>query len=455
MNTGPSNAEVELDSSTHSAPETKRDIWPSLPVLLRWLGAITLISSALTFVLSDWMTTHQLLRYGQFLGFTMLLSACGWFCITRCRDDKGARTFFALTAALLPAHFAQLGGMFYANAQNRASNFTGMREAFRFETLPPGELWITLAIAVVVLLPLTYFGFAAMARKQARTLTIVYALANVALLLPIRSPNWIALIGFAMLGGLVWADHRYFATQSRMKTWDGIAMRTLLFAPYGLLIGRNLVLHNNLFGGESDLLISLMLATLGGAFYLLLPKLTQNVKSQETARVFAIFPTVAAWAFVANGAWLYGHPILDDNLVIPLVILPVFAIAAAMSWQLNQTARSIRNLAALGGMLAALAQLVIFGEATASLLAVLTGLVVTLSGYALRERTVFRIGLAGLGLGLLYHLRYAVELYHGPFLWISLGVTGVTVLLASSFLERYGRLSVNWAKTLHRKVSDW
>lgn len=437
--------ETRLETSFDDQPTPAQSKgWPSLPKLLRWLGAITLLSSALTFLVSEWMHTDQVLRYGYFLGFTVLLSACGWFCITRWKDDKGARTFFALGAAILPAHFAQLGAMLFAKRDGQLE-FAGFRRAFEFAPPSWPELGWTLGVALAVLIPLTFLGFAAMARKQARSLTLIYLLGNATLLLTVRDPNLVALIGFFLLGGLVWADRRFFAPQSRMRTWDGVAMRTLLFAPFVLLVGRNLVLHPE----QSDLLYSLLCATFSCLLYLGLPRLRQATPLAYASRTFALAPAFAAWYFLIESFGVSGAYWL------PLVVLPCSLIAGLLSYGLGPAQREIRGFSATAAILTALWQLITVETPASSLLAVMTSLVVILVGYGMRERWIFRIGLLGMGMGLLYHLRYAIELYQSEWLWVSLAATGVLVLLGSSYLERYGRQGFSAIKALHIKVSGW
>lgn len=435
---------LEPEPQPPATANTSNPGWPALTTVMRWLGAITLLSSALTYLVSEWNETEQILRYGYFLGFTMLLSGCGWFCISKWKDDKGARTFFALGAALVPAHFAQLGAMLFANREAEMQ-FDGIRQAFSFTPSSGPVLIGTFGVALAALIPLTYVGFAAMARKQALKLTTVYLLANATLLFTVRDPSLVALIGFGLLGGLIWADQRYFATQSRMQTWDGLAMRTLLFAPFALLVGRNLVLH----GADSFLIYSLLFCALTTALYLGLPRCLKYDGLRWTSRLISLAPAFAAWfCLVAS----LGAKSADW---VTLMLLPCCVIAGLLSFKMGPFKQTVRSLAAGAAVSGALWQLITVESVGSSLLAVATSLAAILVGYSIRERWVFRFGLIGMGLGLVYHLRYAAELYQGPWLWASLAVTGVAVLLASSYLERYGRQGIQAVKTLHHKVSGW
>lgn len=439
----PPQATEDTSAKPPSAPAREWQC-PPLPKLLRWLGATTLLASALAFLVKDWMQTDEVFRYLQFLGLTVLLSGCGWFCISRWKDDKGARTFFALGAALLPANFAQLGAMLYAKQIGQES-FNGFREAFAF-TDPGPLMWPTFAGALLLLIPLTYLGFAAMARKQAKKLTLLYIIGNSLLLLTTRNPNLVAVLGFAQLAGLIWADRRYFASQSSMKTWDGVAMRTLLFAPFGLQIGRNLMLHGN----NSELLVSLLFTTLTLVFYTGLPRVLRNSASANASRLISLAPAAVAWVMAVEATGLDTDP-----WFVPATLIPFTMIAALMSTKMTRGGHAVRRTAALVAVGGALIQLMLFESAYSSLLMVGTSLSVIVSGYAMKERWIFRIGLGGLGVGLIYHLRYAAELYQSDWIWLSLAGTGVLVILCSSYLERYGRQGWQSIRTLHHKVSQW
>ncbi|WP_309397186.1 hypothetical protein [Cerasicoccus maritimus] len=437
-------AQAETYEEADASAPRERSGWPALPTLLRWLGATTLLASAFTFLISNWESTEELQRYAQFLGLTVLLTGCGWFCISRWKDDKGARTFFALSAALLPAHFCQLGAMLFAKFRGQES-FNGFYEAFAFQD-PGVWLWPTIGGALLLLIPMTYLGFASMARKDARKLTLVYFLSNATLLITTRMPDLVALIGFAQLGGLIFADRKYFASQSRLQTWDGVAMRSLLFAPFGLLVGRNLMLH----AGESELLISLLATTLATVLFTGVPRVIKNKTMAELSRVAALAPAIVAWSMFASCFELGGHA-----WEMPLIVLPSALIAIGMSTRMSTLAKPTRRTAVVVAISAALLQMVSTESIYASLLAIATSIIVILASYRMRERWVFRIGIGGLALSILYHLRYAVELYQGDWIWLSLAGTGVLVILSSSYLERYGRQGMNSIKTLHHKVSGW
>jgi hypothetical protein len=136
-------------------PEKKSRL-AALPALLRFLGAIVLVASAATFMLQSWPGMDHLMRYYSFLGFTVLLTGAGFFCGLRLKEDKGARTFLATAAAVIPVHFAQLGALIY-------SQFPEKHVAY-----PQWLLWVapskmaafaTATAAILALIPIVFICF--------------------------------------------------------------------------------------------------------------------------------------------------------------------------------------------------------------------------------------------------------------------------------------------------------
>jgi hypothetical protein len=97
--------------------------------------------------------------------------------------------------------------------------------------------------------------------------------------------------------------------------------------------------------------------------------------------------------------------------------------------------RKLAALVATGGMTL---QLVLFPGVGSSLACLATAIVATAYGYAAEQRGVLGLGVLALIFGLLYHLRYAAELYAlSP--WGSLALLGIVTVIAGSLVERHHR----------------
>lgn len=83
-------------------------------------------------------------------------------------------------------------------------------------------------------------------------------------------------------------------------------------------------------------------------------------------------------------------------------------------------------------------QLMLFPGVGSSLACLAAAIVATAYGYAAEQRGVLGLGVLALIFGLLYHLRYAAELYAlSP--WGSLALLGIVTVIAASLVERHHR----------------
>ena len=85
-----------------------------LPKMLRALGAIIITACASIFLFQKWGLGNDIQRYFFLLGFTIVLTAGGFFCGLKLNESKGARTLLSLTIAIAPVNFVVLGGLLYS-----------------------------------------------------------------------------------------------------------------------------------------------------------------------------------------------------------------------------------------------------------------------------------------------------------------------------------------------------
>jgi len=185
--------------SEHKVESILRSVrnFATLSEALRILGATVLLASMSVFLLQGWNEGNDISRYLLLLAQTGLLAAAGFAMSHGLKEAKGARMFFGLALVSIPANFTILGALLYSVFQ-----WDGMLTSY-----PSYAKWtmdslagtgVTFAGAMLVLLPVTFFCFAVMARHSAKQLSLHFLLLNALLLLPIRSSfaaGSIALIG--------------------------------------------------------------------------------------------------------------------------------------------------------------------------------------------------------------------------------------------------------------------
>ncbi len=420
--------------------------WQYLPVLLRYLGGATLVISAISFLISGWADETAILRFYGFLGFTAIMTLAGIFCVVRWKEDKGARTFLGFSTAFLPVHAVQLGGLIYLTL-NRGGGATlpDWLAAFQFVPLEGPVLWTTFALSGILLPLVTFVGFSSLARKDATRLSLLFLGTNGLLLLPSRDP--LVVFSVALFGTLAVAalDHLWFAAQSRLKNLEGRVARGLLFTPFVLLIGRNLLLF------EID---SLLLAYAGAALtavsFHVLPQFKINGKRLLGFQEAALPLAAITWLLFLDGA--FGAPFWEVDL--NTFVLPLAALMVLASIQVERRGHVWRYLAAATAIASVTWQMFFDPSAQASVVCIVVSILVTVAAFLMEEKGLLRWGIIGLVLGAIYHFRYLV-LFGAENRWIALAVLGTTIILLGSFLEKNSSRLRGAFKNLRLRVCDW
>lgn len=420
--------------------------WQHLPILLRYLGGATLVISAISFLISGWADEPAILRYYGFLGFTAIMTLAGIFCVVRWKEDKGARTFLGFSTAFLPVHAVQLGGLLYL-ALNMGGGATLPKwlSAFQFAPVQGPVLWTTFALSGVLLPLVAFVGFSSLARKDALRLSTLYLGANALLLLPWREP--VAVFYVALAGTLAVAalDQLWFSSPSRLKNLEGRVARGLLFSPFILLIGRNLLLF------EID---SLLLAYAGAALtavsFHVLPQFKINGKRLLGFQEAALPLAAITWLLFLDGA--FGIPFWQVDL--NTFVLPLAVLMAVASIRVEKRGHVWRYLAAASAIASVTWQMFFDPSAHASIACIVVSILVTVAAFLMEEKGLLRWGIIGLVLGAIYHFRYLV-LFGAENRWIALAVLGTAIILLGSFLEKNSSRIRGTLKNFRLRVHDW
>lgn len=423
----------------------------TLPQILRWLGAIVLLASAVSFSLQSWIGMSSLMRYYTFLGFTLALCAAGIFCGVRMKEDKGARTFLAIAAAFLPAHFMQLGAMLYAALVGTPPFLPSF-----FVLTVPGlpAIATALAIAVPILTAVAFFGFSAMSRAEAKRLTALFLVGNGLLLLPTRNADVIALLVAGLFGLIVNEEFRRFAKNSAMRTWDGIAARVITYSPISVLVIRSFILYPT-----SALLVSVIFALGAAIAYLIARETPKESALGDTMEIMTIPLVALSWCNFLEGTVF--NPMLTtlllpfkSEIILPITALPIAAFIAAMSVRSRLGGVGYRRLASWLAIGSVILQLAAVPGLFSAFLCILVSIGTIAGSFEAEEKGLFYSGSAGLAAGLVYHLHYAADLYAlSP--WLTLAVLGTMTLLVSSYLERNLATIVERVTGFRNRIAEW
>lgn len=396
---------------------------------LRILGAAVLLASMSLFLLQGWNDGNDIRRYLMLLTQTGLLAGAGFALSHGLKEAKGARLFFGLALVSIPANFTILGALIYSVFQWDAglTTYPGFA-TWQIENV--ASTGVTLAGAMVVLLPITLFCFAIMARHSARTLSLHFFALNLMLLLPIRNSlaaGTVALLGIAYALYVVKAA---IGKDGALKTAEGKFALLTLFIPAGIVLFRSMYFY------QVD---SLMLAMLSlGAFLGARQASTFPDRSSRVALGLEAISLPLALAFALTVTEALS-PILAWAMT-----APVFAVAytgLALDVARRTESRGLSKIIGLSISVFVSLSFVLGVAAEPSpltaLFCLIAGALMLLAGAALRDRTASIAGaltmVASVWIG--FDAMKALLLSSD---WIDLAIFGACAIAMGSVLDRHG-----------------
>lgn len=414
--------------SVESVMRTVRN-FATLSEALRMLGAVVIIASMSVFLLQGWDEGNDIRRYLLLLAQTGLLAAAGFAMSYIVKESKGARSFFGLALISIPANFTILGALLYSVFQldGGLTAYPGYAD-WRIEDV--ASIGFTMSAAMVVLVPVTLFCFAIMARRSTKPLSMHFLLLNALLLLPFRSSIAAGTIALAGIVYALFVMSKLTREDLAMKTGEGkFALVTLLIPP-GIILFRSSYFYQ---------LDSLMIAMVAMGLFLAARQASQfpdRSARLATALEAASWPLAMAVALALSSAFEPG--------IRPDLMAPVFSLSyAALALDVVRRTGSQR-LAKMIGISISLAVAVSFTvgvslapSAISALFSVAAGISLLLWGAACRRPLTTIAGLVTLGGGLIFGFDAVLQLIINSS-WIDLAIFGAGAIALGSVLDRHG-----------------
>ena len=407
---------------------------------LRIAGAALVVASASTFMLQHWQGGNDLIRYGMLVGQSLLLAAAAYFVGLTMREGRSARTFLALVLATMPVSFAVLGGLVYSKFHLEA-----------VATLPSYATWVAptassavLAVVatLIVLLPLAVVSFVALARKEAKALTLAFFAANLLVIVPVRQPLVIVCLAGVALLGLLRLEVTRFAHTAQLDTLEGKLARVMPFAPPVIMLGR--VFHLYHVGAA---FVGGVLLIAASALWLLLARSLPAAKRDLGAWISAGLAAVGwslCWAELSDK--LHGAAPIVLLLGLPMALL--FALASKRAAAARGALLSVATMIALATTLIAC---VLDFSGIAALGCIVVGVTVAVWGASVKAllRTVSGSLVALFGLVVQVWLATHAD---SVLRWASLSAVGVLLIVGSAYVERNrGRIARFWEEAAARR----
>lgn len=392
---------------------------------LRWVGALALLSSGAIFLYQGFADSDSVTRYLSFLGMTVGLAAAGAFVGLKMKEAKGARTFLALAAVSVTAHFAQLGAFIYRIYHQSAGE---VPEIFQVDLLNFSQMSIVSLLGLSCMLPMAYLGFSSLLRKKAVPLTVSYLLVGSFLLLPFRDPITVSICILLQMITLIFVHRRYLDSEAHSSSMDGSIAKLILAAPLINLVGRAVFYEMNYF------FYSGVFAALGISMVYMWKS---NSKEHSLAKKWAIAPYSVSWLILILGlSHDYFRSIVGYSEVAMLVaVLPISIFFQLHALRFGEKGRIFRELGSIFAVIAVGVQLLMDASVPASIISLGFGILLSAQGYIFKERIALFTGIACIGMAIIGHIHIAFDIYT-MFPWVSLGVTGMIVLIGSSYIEK-------------------
>jgi len=395
---------------------------------LRVLGAGVLLASMSLFLLQGWNDGNDVSRYLMLLTQTGLLAAAGFALSHGLKEAKGARVFFGLALVSIPANFTILGALLYSVLQ-----WDGGLVAYpgfaTWQVDSGASIALTLAGAMVVLLPVAAFCFAIMARHSAKTLSLHFFVLNLMLLLPIRDS---VAAGTIALLGILYATYVVRAASGKdraLKTPEGRFALATLFIPAGIVLFRSMYFYQ---------IDSLMIAMLSLAGFLAARQ--ASMLPDQSARVVRwleglSLPLAATFALTITDT--FSNPSWS-------LMAPMFAVIySALALDVLRRTHSLRLGKGIGFSICFFTTacftwaVVIDPDAFAAMLCIAAGGLMLLAGVMLRYRTAAAAGSLTIVAGALFgYETLLVFVFNSS--WIDLAVFGAGAIALGSVLDRHG-----------------
>ena len=425
--------------------------------VLRYIGAVLLLGSAVAFSLQGWASWGSVLRHFAFIGFALSLSGLGMFCGLAFKEDKGARTFLGVAVAIVPALFAQLGAMLYAFVHAEQHKFPDFLK-YSAPALPTltGILILSIAVSAVI----AYIGFRVYLGTHARTLTGLFIASNVAILIPLRGDGITAVLVGLQLLLLTLIDWRRVSKTHESRTWEGYAARGILLLPSVFLLGRSALLYA--FGGYSVALCISIFAL--AALHKALSR--RDSRNAPAYRFTSVVAFCAVWANILSGICsslgIHRYSRYSDSALTqfylhfrPLIeLLPIAAICAALSFLFLEKGRGYRGFAGLIACYISIRFMVNNGDVLSSFICLSLGGLMLFAAFVLEEKGLLLTGALAFVMGLAFQCQKALVLYtFSP--WATLAVSGVAVVGLAVYLERNGAELYRRASLLGARITQW
>lgn len=434
-------------SSTQSSPAPKPPekslLVDKLPALLRAFGACAVIFSLYSFLFHGWEGSDDLIRYGMLLGHTVLLVVIALLSGNYFREGKSPRLLMMLALLSVPVNFSILGAFIFAGVNTVAATDYPTYVAWSVGSLATA-LTLTL-LACVALLPVVVIAFRTLARGMSESMTWLFALGNLALLLPLRDPMVVFTISSLLAIVTLFISTKTARQRTEVKTFEGLVSLLLQFMPVAILLGRNLWLY------EAD---ALLLSAMSASLFIVFRHLGGLLQNSTWRMILELSSAVLA---LVTGAVLSIF-LFDISSNDSVALIAGGGVASAMCYDLAQRACRLKNLyiglTSMTLLLTVALNMMFNNGVVAAMISLVLGASLTVYSYQVNQRSLFIVGILLVLLGLGDQIIHAFSYFDFSY-WLGMAIAGIMAIVMASLLESKGKQVKLLAKKYRENYSNW
>lgn len=381
-------------SATHAETRFKPGTW------LRWIGAITFLGAGVLFLLEGVADAGALRRELSWAGITVVLSLLGIVAARVGRDPAGARVLLGLSAATIPAHFAQVGAQIWGYHVDGTGTLLDVTAG---------------GVVLVALGPPLAVGISALVRGRGLLMTLLLFALSCPLLAPTRDGDVVATLAVGEVLVLLLVERTAFRNDPRMKTREGMSARAMLLVPPSILLVRSAFYPTTaLWTAALFVVPSIVLLALPGLTHVraALARVMQSASVVGLALGLAIAGGQVGWLGLGlSVVGLLGtRASLDEPRVFAQVGTVIFVLSSIAAW--------------------------VWPSADYALLVVPVGALHVVAAHRARSLPFLAASLAATLAGLVGQLAPVVR-FPSHDRWLVAAVVGVALLASASIVERY------------------
>jgi len=410
---------------------------------LRIAGATLVVASASTFMLQHWEGGNDLTRYAMLVGQSLLLAAAAYFVGLTVREGRSARTFLGLVLGTIPISFTVLGALVYS--QFHLEPLSALPHYASWVAPSAASALLAVGATFLVLVPLSVVSFVALARKEAKALTLAFTAANALLLVPIRDPEIVALLAGTALLALLGLELKRFALSAQLDTLEGKLARAIPFSAPLIMLGRVFHLYH-----VGPAFVGGLLMIAGAMIWLTLARTAKPIWRDAGAWGASLLG-VAGWALCWS---VLREQVPSGACNVLLCGLPAAGMLFVASTRAAGSREALAGIGTILGLLTALGASALDHGTAAAFSCIALGVVVAVWGAAVRARvrTVCGALVALWGLGLQVWLAVHAD---NLLRWASLTIVGILLIVGSAYVERHrARIARFWAEAAARRLRE-